>query len=125
VMQRTTCETQGETRIHQRYFISSKKGASHADAQEWLEAIRGHWSVENNGHWVLDVMFGEDKNQVRSRRGAHNLSLVRKMAMNMLRRETKTPKRVSRKRRMLRCLLSADYREHILSLVAISPDSMP
>jgi predicted transposase YbfD/YdcC len=32
-------------------------------------AVRGHWGIENNCHWQLDVAFGEDQYLVRKARG--------------------------------------------------------
>lgn len=124
VYQRTRREDEDASVSH-RYFISSLGGGSQEDAQLLLEGIRGHWSVENQGHWNLDVSFGEDANQVRSKRGAINLSVLRKMAMNMLRQDTETPKRVSLKRRMLKCLMDKDYLLHILDLHALTPRFTP
>ena len=46
--------------------------------------VRGHWHVENKLHWVLDVTFGEDRSKISRKNGAENLSLLRKIAINML-----------------------------------------
>jgi predicted transposase YbfD/YdcC len=122
---RTTRIEEDKESVSLRYFISTLAGKSQQDAEFLLEGIRGHWSVESRGHWNLDVSFGEDRNQVRSRRGATNLSLIRKAALNMLRRDTETPKRVSLKRRMLRCLMDKAYLLHILELSSVTSLSVP
>ena len=67
------------------------------DAGRLAELVRGHWSVEpersgdsrrqNRCLRVLDVAFGEDHNQVRDRTAAHNLSILREMALEALRGE--------------------------------------
>lgn len=67
--------------IERRYFISSLP----ADAQAMAAAIRGHWSVENGLHHVLDVSFREDDSRIRKEHGAENMSRLRRMAMNLLR----------------------------------------
>ena len=78
-----------------RYYISSlKEGASSLGGK-----IRGHWSVENELHWGLDVSFGEDGSRVRERNGAENLSLLRKMALMMLKREKSSKRGVAGKRK--------------------------
>ncbi len=41
----------------------------------------------NSVHWVLDVSFGEDDGRVRKGNGAENLAALRRMALNMLKRE--------------------------------------
>jgi predicted transposase YbfD/YdcC len=47
-------------------------------------AIRQHWGIENSLHWVLDVTFNEDASRVRSLHAPHNLSLLRRFALNAL-----------------------------------------
>ncbi|MDP7179462.1 MAG: ISAs1 family transposase [Verrucomicrobiota bacterium] len=70
----------GETTTELRAYISSLV----APAKRMNELVRGHWEVENNLHWVLDVTFGEDHTRVSKRNGAENLALIRKMALNMI-----------------------------------------
>ena len=76
-------DIRGNVSSQTRYYISSLPG----DAKRLLEAVRGHWEVENSAHWVLDVSFGEDSSRVRKGNGAENLSVLRRMALNMLHRE--------------------------------------
>ena len=63
-----------------RYYISSKN----ADAAYFHKAIRAHWSIENQLHWVLDVSFGEDASKKHKANSAQNFSLLNKIALNML-----------------------------------------
>jgi predicted transposase YbfD/YdcC len=73
-----------------------------AVAKRFATLVRGHWSVENRCHWVLDVVFGEDHSQVRDTTAAHNLSILREMALKALRHETsKGSLRSKRKRASL------------------------
>lgn len=72
-----------KTSVETRYYISSLGGD---DAAQMLAAIRAHWGVENRLHWCLDVTFGEDKANVRLRNLAENFSVIRRLAMNALRR---------------------------------------
>lgn len=74
--------------IERRYFISSLS----ADARIMADAIRGHWSVENKLHWVLDVSFAEDQARQRKDHSAENFSRLRRIALNLLQRD-KTKKR--------------------------------
>jgi predicted transposase YbfD/YdcC len=54
-------------------------------AKQALAIARAHWSIENQLHWVLDVQLGEDAARTRKDHGAENLSILRKIALNLLR----------------------------------------
>jgi predicted transposase YbfD/YdcC len=71
----------GITALEQRFFISSKAGIK---ADEALRAVRSHWGIENSLHWVLDVAFREDDCRVRAGHAAENFSVMRQLALNML-----------------------------------------
>ena len=79
-----------------RHFLSSCPDAPAVLGQ----AIRSHWAVENALHWVLDVTFREDDSRVRDRTAARNLALLRKIALNIVGRDTtsKASVRARRKR---------------------------
>ena|ERR1700690_1559429 len=49
-----------------------------------LEIVRTHWSVENNLHWPLDVVFHEDDARSRKNHAPQNLSFIRRMALDIL-----------------------------------------
>lgn len=75
----------GTTTSHEtRYYLSSLP----AQADRLLRTVREHWAVENELHWVLDVAFGEDAARMRVGHAAHNLALVRRMALNLLKQDT-------------------------------------
>ena len=79
-----------------RYYLSSQAGLG---AEQALEAVRGHWAVENQLHWHLDVTLGQDAHRLRQPQAAENLALVRKMALNLLRADTTAASlKVKRKR---------------------------
>ena len=90
------------------YFLCSFK----ADVQRVAKLVRGHWSVENRCHWVLDVTFGEDHCQVRDKNGAHNLSILREMVMRALRCE---PSKLSLRRKRRRATLDPSFRLDLLA----------
>jgi len=79
---RTTHRPDGTTTGDVRYFISS----AFLSGKRFAAAVRGHWSIENSLHWVLDVTFDEDRGRTRKRRIANNLSWLRRFAISLLRR---------------------------------------
>src|SRR5271169_462144 len=64
-----------------RSFISSRA----LSAAAFAKAARGHWAIENNLHWVLDVTFREDLSRLRAGHGASNMAVVRHFALNLVR----------------------------------------
>lgn len=59
-------------------------------AQEFANGIRGHWGIENRLHWVKDVVFKEDASTIRKGNAPANLSIIRTIAINILRRNNYT-----------------------------------
>jgi len=74
------------------YVVLSKK----LPARRLLEVVRGHWSVENELHWRLDVVFNEDDARTRKNNAPQNLGVLRRMALDILRAHPDT-KSVARK----------------------------
>ena len=66
-----------------RYYILSKYLAGHRFAQ----AVRGHWGIENQLHWILDVIFQEDLCRIRQGHADANFSILRRTALSMLKNE--------------------------------------
>ena len=73
-------EATGETRL----YLNSLP----LDAKRFAAAVRGHWGIENNLHWILDVSFDEDSNRTRTDHGPANLALMRRIAASLLKQET-------------------------------------
>jgi len=69
------------TSTEMRYYISSLDGL---DAEQAARVVRQHWTIENELHWELDVVFREDLSRVRDRNSAHNFSILRRLALNLL-----------------------------------------
>jgi predicted transposase YbfD/YdcC len=71
----------GNTTESIRYYISTLR----ADAVERVgHFVRFHWGIENGLHWILDVSMGEDGNRTRRDNGAENLSMLRRLALGIL-----------------------------------------
>ena len=74
-------ERGGRISRERRYFLSSLA----FDARLFARAIRAHWGIENNLHWVLDVVFHDDLMRLRTGHGPKNMATIKHMAMNLLR----------------------------------------
>jgi len=92
-----------------RYYLSSLP----SDITRFARAVRGHWSVENQLHWSLDVTFQEDRSRARTRHAATNLATLRRIALNLLRADKSSTKSLHRKR--LRSALDPNYLASLLS----------
>lgn len=89
------CEATGMESMEVSYFISSLR----PQARRIGTAIRGHWSIENGLHWVLDVVFREDARRVYDRTAAENVAFLNRLALSLLRGDTgKGSLKVKRKR---------------------------
>jgi predicted transposase YbfD/YdcC len=106
VQYRTFRKQKGKEMVQtDRYYISI--GGFSAD--EFLKYIRRDWSIENQLHWMLDIVFREDECRVRTGNGALNLNILRKMALHRLKKMRVEKKRVSAKRRMMYATLDSDF----------------
>ncbi|NMG72439.1 ISAs1 family transposase, partial [Parazoarcus communis] len=91
-----------------------------ADAERIALAVRSHWEVENRLHWCLDVQFGDDYARARSGHVAHNLALVRHMALNLIRLDTSIKTSIKTKR--LLAATSDEFRAALLGFEAPDED---
>ena len=55
-----------------------------SDPKPLLAGVRAHWGIENNLHWVLDVIFHEDQRIIWNQNIAQNESIIMKIALNLL-----------------------------------------
>lgn len=101
--------------VQRRYFITSID-PHQSQASQLLDAVRRHWGVENRLHWSLDVSFREDACRVRIGHAAANFSRLRRLALNLLRREKSIKVGVQAKR--LRCGWDAAYLLKVLTQAA-------
>ena len=82
--------------VEDRYFITSL-----TDVQQFSEAARKHWGIENNLHWCLDVNFDEDNCRMRKDNSGENLAVIRHIALNLYKSFTKV--KLSMKAKRFRC----------------------
>lgn len=66
------------------YYISSLA----PKVKRFATAVRGHWGIENRLHWSLDVTFAEDVSRVRKDHSPLNLSMLRRLALSIMRKDT-------------------------------------
>jgi predicted transposase YbfD/YdcC len=76
-------DREGKEAVEVRYYISSLR----PNAKLLAKAVRGHWTIENAQHWVLDVVFQEDQCRARLDNAAENLALLRRLAMSLMAKE--------------------------------------
>ena len=83
------------TVLERRYYLLSLDG----DVERFAHAVRGHWTIENQLHWVLDIAFDEDACRIRKGNAPENLALIRHLALNLLRQDNSTKAGIKAKRR--------------------------
>jgi predicted transposase YbfD/YdcC len=108
-IQRTRTD-KGVTTKETAYYISSHN----KDARFMNKAIRSHWSIENELHWTLDVVFGEDKSRKRKKNEGENFSYIRRMALNVLKAYHGDKRSIRRRRKM--ASYDFEYLENLLKI---------
>ena len=98
-------EINGQVSTEWHYYISSLD--ARRTARQFADYIRGHWSVENNLHWQLDVSFDEDHRRVRKGHGAENFSRLCRLSLNLLKQESSQKVGIATKRKI--CGWDNDY----------------
>lgn len=111
VMVRSQRQLWNKTTTNVRFYISSLEAA----AQRHNQVIRSHWSIENSLHWVLDVTFNEDASRIRQGHAAENLGLLRRLSVNLLKRE---PSKQSLKMKRYKAGMDNDFLMKILAASA-------
>ena len=108
-----TIKATGVKETQTRHYISSALST----AKKFNEAIREHWGIENNLHWVLDVAFNEDNSMKRAGNAAENFSVISKIALNAVRQseQKKGATRLSVKSKRKKAGWSNDYLTAILT----------
>jgi len=92
-----------------QFYLSSLA----CDAAAIGRAIRAHWGIENQLHWVLDVTFGEDDSRIRTGNSPENIALLRRLAISLLNQETSTKRSVRQKAK--RAAMDINYMLRVLA----------
>jgi predicted transposase YbfD/YdcC len=108
---RITTHADGTQSDEVRYYMLSR----FLSGKRFGEAVRAHWGIESM-HWVLDVTFREDESRTRERILANNLSWLRRFAVTLLKRH---PIKDSIRGKMIRCLMSTQFLDEVLTFQAV------
>ena len=98
--------------VESRYYISSLP----ANAELLNTAVRAHWSVENSVHWVLDMVFREDESRMRKGHSPENFVILRRLAMNLVRRDKSSKSSLKARRK------AAGWSDSYLERLLFAPD---
>lgn len=104
-----------ESDLERRYYISSRA----LTAEQLAAAVRAHWGVENRLHWILDVSFSEDASTVAKDNAPQNLSMLRKIALNIIRAAPPPPRKTSLRLRRKGAAWDDDLRMGLLGIMPL------
>ena len=102
-------EEKGQVREETRYFITSLTNIA-----DFAYAVRKHWSIENQLHWSLDVIYREDASKARKDNSPLNMNVLRKTALSLTRKTDLGRKRLGARKKMLKAALNFDVLSKIL-----------
>ena len=105
---RCTREINGIKTTSIRHYISS----FNTSAESFGEIIRGHWSIENQLHWMLDVVFREDHAKARKDNSPLNFNILRKIALPIL--KNITVGRLSIRKKMMKAARDPSFLQLLL-----------
>jgi predicted transposase YbfD/YdcC len=105
-----TVQRNGKETVEVAYYISS----SLASAKILAEAVRKHLSIENQQHWCLDVLFGEDRCRTRQGNASQNLAWLRKMTLSLFGQDQS---KGTIPTRQFRAAADDAYRLHLLQIL--------
>jgi predicted transposase YbfD/YdcC len=104
------CDIGGKKTEERSFYISSVQ-----TIEEYAKGVRQHWGIEST-HWSLDVTFREDACRVRKSTTSENLAMLKRLSLNMVKKDQERyPKKSLKKRRFIACM-NADYVDYILRL---------
>jgi len=111
---RSTRTLNGKMSVHDRYYLTSLPATGRGAARRLGRAIRGHWAIENNLHWTLDVSFREDQCRLRKDNSAENLAILRHIGLNLIKADKVTKMGV--KNRRLKAGWDDSYLLHLITI---------
>jgi predicted transposase YbfD/YdcC len=100
----------GKNSIERRYYLVSLP----LQPITFAKAVRGHWGVENPLHWSLDVTFREDYSRARCKNAAQNLATLRRIALNLIKKNPR--QKVSQRQKRILAALDFSFLEQLLGI---------
>lgn len=107
-MVRSSITKKGVMHQETRYYITSL-----TDIQIFADSVRKHWSIENQLHWMLDVVFHEDDARARKDNSPLNMNVLRKTALTLL-KNAKTHSKLSIRKKSFKAALNTKFLESVL-----------
>jgi predicted transposase YbfD/YdcC len=108
ITERRIDKKSGKESLETRFFVASFE----PDPKSILDAVRSHWSIENNLHWTLDVIFDEDRCKTRKDNSPLGLAIIRHAALNILKADTS---KGSLRRKRIRACIDQDFRTNLFA----------
>ena len=102
------CVRDGKETVEVRYYISSLA----LDVIRFAHAVRGHWSIENQCHWVLDMTYREDDSRIRDRALRENFAWLNRFTLSLLKQHRGRDSLVMKRRN---CGWSDDFLLEVLT----------
>src|SRR2546429_8784782 len=65
------------------YGITSRT-PQQAGPHQVLKVNRGHWTIENSCHYIIDWNYDEDRSRIRTGHGPENITRLRRFAIGVL-----------------------------------------
>jgi len=109
-----TTQANGKETGEVSYFLSSQA----AKVKAFAKVVRGHWGIESQLHWVLDVTFAEDASRIRRQNAPQTSGVLRRLAVSILSQDT-TVRDNLRGKRYRACLSTAVLERMLLGFAAI------
>ena len=99
VIERESTDKKSGKRSHEIAYGITSRPPQQADAEKLLSINRGHWTIENSCHYILDWNFDEDRSRIRTSYGPENISRLRRFAIGVI--KSKGVRSVAQKMRQL------------------------
>ena len=84
MIERNVINQKSDKETTERAYGITSKTPGMADAAQILQDNRGHWSIENSCHYVIDWNYDEDRSRIRMEHGPENMSRLRRFAVGIL-----------------------------------------